>query len=76
MYKDISQFKIQAKHINRDLPSPFKWLTPWLFLVLGAALTVAVQSSSITLSTLTPLCGLGIVELERAYSMNVGADIG
>jgi len=71
-----SVVKLINKHINRDLPSPFTWLTPWLFLVLGAALTVAVQSSSITLSTLTPLCGLGIVELERAYSMNVGADIG
>ena len=39
-------------------------------------MTILVQSSSITLSTLTPLCGLGIVEIDRAYAINVGADIG
>ena len=42
----------------------------------GTGVTILVQSSSITLSTLTPLCGIGVVEIDRAYSMNVGADIG
>ena len=64
------------RNINKDLCHPFESLTPWLFLVIGAVITILVQSSSITLSTLTPLCGIGVVDIGRAYSMNVGADIG
>ena len=64
------------RNINKDLCHPFEPLTPWLFLIIGAVITILVQSSSITLSTLTPLCGIGVVDISRAYSMNVGADIG
>ena len=39
-------------------------------------MTIAVQSSSIILAILTPICGLGIVSLERAYPIVVGCDIG
>ena len=68
--------RVINKHINKDLPGPFGPLTPWCFLILGCIITILVQSSSITLSTLTPLVGIGIVEIDRAYAMNVGADIG
>ena len=39
-------------------------------------MTIAVQSSSIVLAILTPICGLGIVSLERAYPIVIGCDIG
>jgi len=47
-----------------------------LSLVVGVLLTVAVQSSSITTSLLVPLAGAGIVTLESAFPVTVGANIG
>ena len=37
----------------------------YLAMLIGCALTIAVQSSSITTSTLTPLVGMGLVRLEQ-----------
>jgi len=34
-------------------------------IVIGAAITVLVQSSSITTSVLTPIVGLGVIQLEQ-----------
>jgi len=34
-------------------------------IVIGAAVTLLVQSSSITTSVLTPLVGLGVIQLEQ-----------
>ena len=33
------------KHIDRNLPHPFGWLTEYLYVVAGLVLTLAVQSS-------------------------------
>jgi len=64
-----------ANVIDKDLPYvPF--LTSYLYIFCGIGLTIAVQSSSIILSILTPLCGLGIISLERAYPVTIGCDIG
>jgi sodium-dependent phosphate cotransporter len=38
--------------------------------------TIAVQSSSITTSALTPLVGVGVIKLERMYPTVLGANIG
>ena len=57
-------------------------LTTWLGrggmtgLAVGTALTVAVQSSSITTSLLIPLIGAGLVPLEGAFVVTLGANIG
>jgi solute carrier family 34 (sodium-dependent phosphate cotransporter) len=48
----------------------------YLAMILGCAITLAVQSSSITTSTLTPLVGMGLVRLEQMYPMTLGANIG
>ena len=45
-------------------------------IVVGAAVTVAVQSSSITTSLLVPLCAAGILSLENAFPIMLGANIG
>ena len=68
--------KAISKHIDKDLPGPFAPLTPYLYVLAGIGLTISVQSSSIILAILTPLCGLGMISLERAYPVTVGCDIG
>ena len=51
-------------------------INPILAMVIGCGVTVLVQSSSITTSTLVPLCGVGILPLENLYPLVLGADIG
>lgn len=45
-------------------------------MAIGAGLTVAVQSSSITTSMLVPLCASGVLSLAHAYPIVLGANIG
>ncbi len=45
-------------------------------LMAGAAMTVMVQSSSITTSVMVPLVGAGVVTLEQVFPFTVGANIG
>ena len=47
--------KIIKKTVNADFPGPFKHLTGYLAILVGAGLTMLVQSSSIFTSALTPL---------------------
>lgn len=43
---------------------------------LGAAITVLVQSSSITTSLIVPLAGAGIVTLRQVFPVTLGANLG
>ena len=43
---------------------------------IGAGVTVLVQSSSITTSVLTPLVGVGAIQLEQMFPLTLGANIG
>ena len=45
-------------------------------IAIGAAITIMVQSSSITTSLLVPLAGAGLLSLERALPVTIGANIG
>ena len=45
-------------------------------IMAGMALTVMVQSSSITTSTIVPLVGAGVVTLEQLFPFTIGANIG
>lgn len=45
-------------------------------MVAGMLITVAVQSSSITTSVLIPLVAAGILTLENAYPVTLGANVG
>jgi len=47
-----------------------------LGLLIGVVVTVAVQSSSITTSLLVPMCAAGILSLENAYPIMLGANLG
>ena len=45
-------------------------------MVFGILLTVSVQSSSITTSTVVPLAGAGVLTLRQIYPFTLGANIG
>jgi sodium-dependent phosphate cotransporter len=45
-------------------------------LLIGAAVTFVIQSSSVFTSTLTPLVGAGVFSIERAYILTLGSNIG
>ncbi|XP_042563893.1 sodium-dependent phosphate transport protein 2A [Clupea harengus] len=62
--------------INTDPPYPFGWLTGYLAMFVGAGMTFIVQSSSVFTSAMTPLIGLGVISLERAYPLTLGSNIG
>ncbi|MCK5714315.1 MAG: Na/Pi symporter, partial [Hyphomicrobiaceae bacterium] len=47
-----------------------------LAMLVGAIVTVMVQSSSITTSLLVPLAGAGVITLTRAFPITIGANIG
>ncbi|XP_044538346.1 sodium-dependent phosphate transport protein 2B-like [Gracilinanus agilis] len=64
------------KTINTDFPFPFTWLAGYLAILVGAGMTFIVQSSSVFTSAITPLVGIGVISLERAYPLTLGSNIG
>ena len=64
------------KMINADFKKPFKFLTGYVAILVGAGMTVLIQSSSVYTSTLTLLVGMGIITLRRVYALTLGANIG
>ncbi|XP_057585462.1 sodium-dependent phosphate transport protein 2B isoform X2 [Hippopotamus amphibius kiboko] len=64
------------KTINTDFPFPFAWVTGYLAILVGAGMTFIVQSSSVFTSAMTPLIGIGVISIDRAYPLTLGANIG
>ncbi|XP_027945225.1 sodium-dependent phosphate transport protein 2B [Eumetopias jubatus] len=64
------------KTLNTDFPFPFAWLTGYLAILVGAGMTFIVQSSSVFTSAMTPLIGIGVISIERAYPLTLGSNIG
>jgi solute carrier family 34 (sodium-dependent phosphate cotransporter) len=50
--------------------------SPLAAVAAGFAMTVMVQSSSITTSVMIPLVGAGVVTLERLFPLTIGANLG
>jgi len=50
--------------------------SPIVAMLIGIIVTVMVQSSSITTSLLVPLAGAGLLSLEQAFPITIGANIG
>ncbi|XP_034297853.1 sodium-dependent phosphate transport protein 2A isoform X3 [Pantherophis guttatus] len=61
---------------QKYLPSPFGWATGYFAMLVGAGVTFVMQSSSVFTSAITPLVGLGVISLERAYPLTLGSNIG
>ena len=59
-----------------------KWLVnalefnQYFSIIIGALITILVQSSSITTSTLIPLCAINVITLEQMFPLTLGANIG
>lgn len=64
--------------LNASKPIIFKATSfnGYFSMIIGALLTITVQSSSVTTSTLTPLVGIGIIPLYQMYPLTLGANIG
>ncbi|XP_029392452.1 sodium-dependent phosphate transport protein 2C isoform X2 [Mus pahari] len=62
--------------INADFPFPFGWLSGYLAILVGAGLTFLLQSSSVFTAAIVPLMGVGVIDLERAYPLFLGSNIG
>jgi len=52
------------------------WWGGYIAIAIGCGVTIMVQSSSITTSTLTPLVGVGVITLEQMLPLTLGANIG
>ena len=74
MYKSVNgEFK-QVTLVGKTIP--LKGLAGYISMATGFLLTIMVQSSSITTSAMTPLVGLGVINLERIYPLVLGANMG
>jgi sodium-dependent phosphate cotransporter len=51
-------------------------LTGYVAILVGAALTFIMQSSSVFTSALTPLVGIGVLRLDVMYPLTLGANVG
>jgi len=87
LLKSLLQGRIAVwlhRSVNGNVPDlkcggltiPLGWLSGYLAIIAGLVLTILVQSSSITTSALTPLVGVGVIQLERMYPTVLGANIG
>ncbi|XP_068448049.1 LOW QUALITY PROTEIN: solute carrier family 34 member 2a [Clinocottus analis] len=64
------------KILNTDFPFPFGWVVGYIAIFVGAGMTFIVQSSSVFTSAITPLVGIGVISIERAYPLSLGSNIG
>mmetsp|Transcript_62796 Transcript_62796/g.140114 ORF Transcript_62796/g.140114 Transcript_62796/m.140114 type:complete len:557 (+) Transcript_62796:70-1740(+) len=51
-------------------------MNDYVAILIGLGITIIVQSSSVTTSTLTPLCGVGVLPVSKMLPMTLGANIG
>jgi len=75
----LLQFMVLGKSqhvIKKVLKFSETWWGGYLAIVVGTGVTIAVQSSSITTSTLTPLVGVGVISVNQMYPLTLGANIG
>ena len=68
--------KVIKKTLNSDLPGKCSYFTDYIAILIGAVMTFLVQSSSVFTSAMTPLVGIGVIELERMYPLTLGSNIG
>ena len=65
------------KFVNPTFKNPvIQYLYGYFNIVIGALATIAVQSSSVFTSTLTPMVGIGLIEVETIYPLFLGSNIG
>jgi sodium-dependent phosphate cotransporter len=68
--RSLTATRVQT-YLSRSLDSG-----AWVGLLVGVIITVMVQSSSITTSLLVPLAAAGLITIQQAFPVTVGANIG
>ena len=68
--------KVLHKAINLEFRRGYNWIAGYILILVGAGITICVQSSSVMTSVLTPLVGIGMLELKKMYPLTLGANIG
>jgi len=64
-----------GKFLNLEFKSvPF--IGDYILMLFGIALTILMQSSSVTTSALTPLVGIGLIRVDKMFPFTIGANIG
>jgi sodium-dependent phosphate cotransporter len=74
MYKSVNGDFKEVTLVGKTIS--LKGLAGYISMATGFLLTIMVQSSSITTSAMTPLVGLGVINLERIYPLVLGANMG
>ena len=65
------------RFVNPKFKNPYiQYLYGYWNILLGAGCTICVQSSSVFTSTLTPMVGIGLIEVESVYPLFLGSNIG
>ncbi|XP_029555211.1 sodium-dependent phosphate transport protein 2A-like [Salmo trutta] len=59
-----------------DSPYLFGWRAGYPAILVGAGMTFMVQRSLVFSSAITPLIGIGVISIERAYPLTLGSNIG
>ncbi|XP_070535106.1 sodium-dependent phosphate transport protein 2B-like [Ptychodera flava] len=67
---------ITVKILNANFPGRLSWLTGYVAILIGMVLTIAVQSSSVFTSMITPLVGMRVITVKRMYPLTLGANLG
>lgn len=52
------------------------FVADYVLILFGVGITILMQSSSVTTSTLTPLVGIGLISLDKMFPFTVGANVG
>ena len=68
--------RMVAERVERSLNMALARGNGMVALLVGVAITISVQSSSITTSMLVPLCAAGVLSLRNAYPVTLGANVG
>jgi len=76
LYGIVKLLKLLVLSGNQKLWAKVLNMNGYLAIIVGAGLTIAVQSSSIITSTLVPLVGLGTLTLEGMLPLTLGSNIG
>ena len=72
----VKSLKAMAMHRIENLFDRVIFRTPRRSLAFGIALTVLVQSSSVTTSLAVPLVGAGLLTIRQVFPYTMGANIG
>ncbi|XP_060080609.1 sodium-dependent phosphate transport protein 2B-like [Ylistrum balloti] len=68
--------RLIRKLFNAEFDGCMAFLSGLVAIIVGAGLTILVQSSSIFTSAITPLVGVGVIHIDRMYPLTLGANIG